>query len=159
MNKWPLRFHLTMTIGGGFAGFTFATSGLFDNWGQLTAAVIGLTAAFCGGCAWAVSLGLRLAEGRNPIRELRAFYLFQIPYFMTPFFPNHLGVGVMLYLGALQNGRIIHTQLGVDSQMALQTGDKFFFAINIVPLAVLWTLRRSQTSLTSPGSPRRSPVP
>ena len=155
MNKWPLRFHLTMTIGGGFAGFTIGVFTLVNNGGQLKAAAILLVLAFCGVCVWAISVGLRLAEGRNPIRELEAFYLLQIPYLTTPMFSYHLGLGVMLYLGVLQNGRNIQTQLGADWQGAFLGGDGFSFAINLVPIAVLWMLRRTVTTpalMTDPSS-------
>jgi len=146
IDKWPLRFHITLTVGGGFTGLTIVLMMLVNNGSQMSVTQILLALAFCLMSGWAISLGLRLTEGRNPLRELKAFYLIQIPYLTAPWFSYHLGLGVMLYVGALQNGRYIQLQLGADWQTALMGGDRFYFAINIVPVAVLWMLKRSVAS-------------
>jgi hypothetical protein len=120
---------------------------VINNWGRVDPASILLVMAFCLVCVWSISLGLRLGEARNQARELRVFYLVQLPYLGTPWFSYHLGIGLMVYLGTLQNGRNIQWQLGTDWQTAFTHGDGFFFAINIVPLVALMTLWRSDSSL------------
>jgi hypothetical protein len=84
------------------------------------------------------------AQKRGPQPDQRApdFYVLQIPYLTTPMLSYHLGVGVMLYPAALQNGRNIQTQLGADRQGAFLGGDGLSLAINIVPVAALVMLRR-----------------
>jgi hypothetical protein len=49
----------------------------------------------------------------------------------------------MLYVGALSNGRNLQAQLGTDWNAGLLSGDGWFFAINVIPILLLWLVRRS----------------
>jgi hypothetical protein len=147
MTTWIRRFHLATTIGGGFTGLAVGLATLLNNWPQLKVLAVLLVVAYCLLCVWSIWVGFRLAENDNVDPELRFFYLIQIPYFTTPALSFHAGFGVMLYIGTLSTGRNIQAQLGADWNTALFHGDGWLFAINVVPISVLWLIRRSNKSL------------
>jgi hypothetical protein len=147
MHTWIRRLHLATTIGGGFSGLAVGLATLLSNWPQLKVLAVVLVLAYCLLCVWSISVGVRLAENSNVDEELRFFYLVQIPYFTTPALSFHVGFGFMLYIGTLSTGRNIHAQLGADWNTALFHGDGWLFAINVVPILVLWLIRRSNKSL------------
>jgi hypothetical protein len=147
MTTWTRRFHLATTIGGGFTGLAVGLATLLNNWPQLKVLAVLLVVAYSLLCVWSIWVGFRLAENENVDPELRFFYLIQIPYFTTPALSFHAGFGVMLYIGTLSTGRNIQVQLGADWNTALFHGDSWLFAINVVPISVLWLIRRSNKSL------------
>jgi hypothetical protein len=147
MTTWIRRFHLATTIGGGFTGLAIGLAALLNNWPQLKVLAILLVLAYCLLCVWSISVGFRLAEESDVSPELRFFYLVQIPYFTTPALSFHAGFGFMLYIGTLTTGRNVQVQLGADWNTALFHGDGWLFAVNVVPIIVLWIMRRSNKSL------------
>jgi len=147
MSTWTQRFHLATTIGGGFTGLAVGLATLLSNWPQMKVLAVLLVLAYCLLCVWSISVGIRLAENGNVGPELRFFYLIQIPYFTTPALSFHVGLGFMLYIGTLSTGRNVQAQLGADWNTALLHGDGWLFAINVVPILVLWLMRRSNKSL------------
>ena len=147
MHPWVQRFHVITTVGGGFTGLANGLATLLSGWPQLKALAVLLVFGYCALCIWVISVGLRLAEGGDAGPELRFFYILQIPYFTTPALSFRAGFGLMLYIGALSNGHNVQAQLGADWQGAILSNDGWFFALNIVPILLLWLVRRSNKSL------------
>ena len=147
MHQWLRRINVITTVGGGFTGLAVGLATLLSSWPQLKILAVLLVLGFCVLCIWAVYVGLRVAEGADAHRELTIFYTLQIPYFTTPVLSFHAGLGLMLYIGALSNGRNLQVQLGADWNAGLFNGDSWSFAVNLFPMLLLWLLRRSNTSL------------
>jgi hypothetical protein len=147
MHQWLRRFHVIATVGGGFTGAALGLATLVGNWSQLNALAILLVFGLFSLCAWAITVGLRLSEGTDVHRELRLFYILQVPNFTTPVLSFHAGFGLMLYVGALPNGRNIQAQLGADWNGSILHDSGWFLAINIIPMIMLWLLQRSNKSL------------
>jgi len=145
MNHWLRRNHLIFTVGGGFTGLAVSLATLIGNWSGLTKLAVILVLAFCALCGWAIVVGLRLSEGAADLPQLRLFYLIQIPNFTSPLLSFHAGFGVMLYLGSLPNGQNIQAQLGADWNGAILNGNGWTFAINVIPIILLWFIRPSAT--------------
>ena len=147
MHQWLQRLHVITTVGGGFTGLAVSLATLLNSWPQLKVLAVLLILGFCALCIWAIFVGLRLSEGAEVDRELRIFYLLQIPHITTPVLSFHAGFGLMLYVGVLPNGRNIQAQLGADWNAGVLHNEGWFFAINLIPMLLLWLLRRSNKSL------------
>ncbi len=155
MPKWLRRINVITTVGGGFVGVVASITTLLSNWHQLKLMVVLVFLGFCVLCFWSIFIGLLLAEGEDPRRELRIFYLLQIPNFTTPLLSFHVGFGLMLYVGSLANGQNAQVQLGTDWNAGLFSGDGWYLAINLFPILLLWLLRPFNRS---PGQPLTSDV-
>jgi hypothetical protein len=142
MQHWIQRFHIVSTIGGGFTGLAVSLATLIGNWSQLKLLAVLLVLGFCLLCVWAIRVGLRLAEGADVNRELRFFYLLQIPHLTSPVLSFHAGFGVMLYLGVLPGGQNISAQVGADWNIGILTDNSWFIGLNIIPMLALRLLRR-----------------
>jgi hypothetical protein len=147
MHHWLRSFHIISTVGGGFTGLALGLATLLNSWSQLELLAILLVLAFGALCVWAISLGLRLANRTDVRHELLFFYVLQIPHFTTPVLAFHAGFGLMLYVGILPDGQNLRAQLGTDWSAAIVGEQRWLLAINIVPVVVLWLLRRSAQPL------------
>jgi hypothetical protein len=150
MPLWLHRYHLVATVGGGFAGLASILAVLLSSWAQVSVFSVIIYLILSLVCIWSILLGLRLAEGADLRPELRAFYLLQIPCFTSPLLSYQVGFGLIFYLGTLQNGNNFQFNLGGSWNLGLLTGNRFTLAINLVPVALLWVLRRSNPSLERP---------
>jgi hypothetical protein len=147
MHPWVTRLHVIATVGGGFTGLAVTLAKLMGGWPQLKVAAVLVFSAFGAFFVWSIYVGLRLSEGGNVIRELRIFYVAQILHFTTPALSFHVGLGLMLYVGALPSGQNVLATVGAYWNTGIFQGEGWFLAVNIVPLIMLWLMRRSNNSL------------
>jgi hypothetical protein len=143
------RFHIISTVGGGFTGLAVSLAALVGSWSQLKPLAILLVLGACVLCTWVIFVGLRLSEGANMDRELRFFYILQIPHLTTPVLSFHAGFGLMLYIGVLPNGQNISAQLGADWNAGVLTDQNWFWALNILPMLALWLVRRGASDVSA----------
>ena len=160
MPIWWRRILAIATLGGGFTGVVITLAAIFsaEEKPLLGTALAVLVTLFY---AYGVALGLALAEGRNPRKQLSIYYGLQIPIFASPDFAYHFFSGFYLCV-VVSGGQFgANFQLGSEWVLTFHQMLPWTVGINLFALAVVVMLfaRRSQKKAEKAESLLSSPFP
>jgi hypothetical protein len=160
MPIWWRRILAITTLGGGFTGVVITLAVIFSAEEKPlvgTALAVFATLFY----AYGTALGLALAEGRNPRKQLLIYYGFQIPIFGSPDFAYHFFSGFYLCV-VVSGGQFgANFQLGSEWALTFHQMSPWTLGINLFGLAVVITLlirrprkkpEQAERSLSSPFS-------
>jgi hypothetical protein len=157
MRLWLRLALVTMTVGGGFAGFLSTLQSLFNSSGVSTAHLV-LTALFMGLYALVISSGLLFVHDPTRNGPLVAALMVQVPCISSSLIVYRFGAGFDMcaaFGGAEKASRVEagffwDFMLGSRWKCALGEENPLRVGVNIVALALLLLLWRGQQSARQP---------
>lgn len=137
MNIWLRRLLSILLIGGGFAGAALITDFIFLPMKAIARAVLlGFVCVYC----YAIFIGLRLNEGTVPLRYLRVYFAFQIPFVSSPLITYRFSSGLHVTLALIESQLTLSCRLGSEFQCGIGSAAPWGLGVNFIGLAMLFLL-------------------
>jgi hypothetical protein len=169
MKSWVRLALVTVSVGGGFAGFAATLAALFDSQGDKVVASI-FRIVFLALYAYITASGLMFVHNPRLVRPLALALALQIPWFSSPLLVYKLAAGPAALIGVVSPAEagkllVIHWQLLLAAtwRFELFQGARWEVSVNLFALGLFVLLRRADgkdnsTGLAPPTSDPAAPT-
>jgi hypothetical protein len=136
MKPWLRLAIITLTVGGGFAGFATALQGVITGNAQPQPHLM-LAGGFAVLYAFVLTSGLLFAHDQGRTIPLMAAFALQVPWLSTPFVAYQFTAGLHITVGFVGARLFCSYNIGTEMQCNVLQDLPFGAGINIVALAIL----------------------
>ena len=139
MNSWFRRFLIVLTVGGGFMGLPLIAGSWSRAWstGWFSVFTVFIFLALYG---YGVYLGLRLADGREPIRQLVFYFAMQMPIIQSSFIVYRFSTGLQAAVGFVGFRPTWDFNFGDLAQLLVRSGAPLGIGVNLVAAIIVFVL-------------------
>lgn len=157
MTNWPRLLLVTLTVGGGFAGFAGTLTFLFHSDDQPRLNLV-IAAAFLALYVYVTASGLHFVSSAQNTRPLFFAIAIQVPWFSFSSFAYKFAAGFQTLLGLAYSPNAGVTFkfsffVGSDWYFSIAQGNPFILGINVwavAMLALLWKSTRAPRLAVQP---------